>query len=604
MRKIVFKPFILILIAIVSCLVVTFSSLQVLSSTVDLFKQLNPTTARAICAAQPNNNGCPRAAYIWQVIWGGGSRTVERVAFYRRGDEPILNDPTGKILYDEYRLRLAGDTGLGTLLRFTSQRNQPQNSLIPGYLASAGFHGATTVYKYPCTIVGSFTIGWEGQRSSTCDGGEVFYNPALREAQNYTRRNSESVGPGARLQENQNLELNISKQSGIGTPFNEEGATVNLQLYCSVVATSGSAWQVEIASRTEADLDTICNRALENCEIKAGNDCFIVRQGYWRAYHPNLFLRRVRLRFQCETSEPYYDAMIEGNKVEEEWRSLGERASNSPSCVLSVYNPDDILIAPDSTQRTLMHTDDNSERLRITALIGKLVISRPGDPSQIGIQPGDVSRGQSIELLAGEQLILLKTTGRSTEKNLNNAERREIIQLPVVQEFLRVENWELLSDEDPIGQQIQAFRDAIADQFWQPPTLRIVSGSGSITSSNIPEVRVGRSLSGASGIYNPSTRKITLDIIGKQVEMTLNTPLEDNRNITFGVTRLASGGEQSLLQNAITVLADQISNWGGGTLRKTGNQISGDFTVRSPFLRGDVERNGLVTGRFRLTIED
>ncbi|MGB3494705.1 MAG: phosphodiester glycosidase family protein [Elainellaceae cyanobacterium] len=448
-----------------------FFSAKGLPSTASLLKQLTPVEIQQRCRQDPN--ACPQAAYIWQVI----GNAVERVLYFPTGGgaEPVIN-PVSKVLHNQYRLSIPGEHDLGSLLRFASRIEQAQNFLIPGYLASAGFHRSTTIYKYPCTVVGSFTIGWEGQEDSpTCDNGEVLYNPALREAEDYIRTEADRVdprtfSPGSRAYNKQpRKKIDNLKQTGLGAPERIGGAPVNLRLYCSVAASSGPGWQVELASGTEADLPTLCNRAIETCEANAGNTCFVTRQGYWRAYHPKVFLRQVRLRFQCAEPEPFYDAMIEGNAVETQWENLAETAANASSCVLAVYNPDDILIAPDPTQRTLMHVDDNSERIRVTSLAGKLIINQPGNAAQIVAQPNSLSRRERFELVAGEQLTLLNTTGDATERTLDRDEREEIIDLPVVQAFLRVENWELIFDEDPIQQQIQAFRDALNEQFWQPP---------------------------------------------------------------------------------------------------------------------------------------
>jgi hypothetical protein len=153
--------------------------------------------------------------------------------------------------------------------------------------------------------------------------------------------------------------------------------------------------------------------------------------------------------------------------------------------------------------------------------------------------------------------------------------------------------------------------------------LRVRSGSGSITSSRIPAVAVGKTVNQVTGGYDPSTRTLRLDIAGRQVEMILNAPLNDNVPITFKVERVRPRFDREstvsqfpkLVQNILAITEVE----GGGTLRKQGNQIRGEFTVRGDFLGGRFNIQGnsstffpsspsregksLATGKFLLNVQ-
>ncbi|MEO1095716.1 MAG: hypothetical protein AAFX01_12545 [Cyanobacteria bacterium J06638_28] len=160
--------------------------------------------------------------------------------------------------------------------------------------------------------------------------------------------------------------------------------------------------------------------------------------------------------------------------------------------------------------------------------------------------------------------------------------------------------------------------------------LKVTEGMGEITSSVRHDlVAPGTNENQVTGGYSPSSRQLVLEIAGRQVQITLNEPLVENENITYQITRVVPRftGSPSvsrfpkLVQNSVIVLHPVT---GGGTLRLTNGQITGDFTVRSRYVCGrfEIEDNfsisltdncsdteaqqniedGLVTGKFSLKV--
>lgn len=425
---------------------------------------------------------CPEAAIVWKVEWGGLNRIIEYIGFNDPDKEDIEVGRQGQMLHGKSSLKIGNNISLGALMRFTrnseeqfpadannNQRTQyAENHLIKGYLAAVGFSSRTTEYKYPCDGVGSLTIGWEEMdENATCT---VRYNPNLHKEADYYRRP---------------LETPIGLKS---KQINVPGAPVNLKQYCSVLAKpeaiNNEAWGVNIDSTNDTSQEELCNQAIEECQEKAGGDCVAVEHGYWRTYHPELELRKVRLLFRCKDSERY-DQIILDHKVDDKLKVLKDDFKDNPSCILSIYNRDDILIEPDHTQRTLIHANGDNNQVKITTLIGKITITQPGNPDQVGTEPGSSSPSRTIEIEAGERFTLNLSTLKEDEISLSPEKIQAVIDLPVVQAFLNEENWEQIYRDDPIKEQIKAFKDEL---IKAPPPKPIIEelGSGIIGEVKLP----------------------------------------------------------------------------------------------------------------------
>ncbi|NEP21930.1 hypothetical protein [Moorena sp. SIO3I6] len=436
------------------------------------------TQLHELCHKDPGDEKCPRAVFIWKILWDMNNEefSPERIASYVRFFETDPQDSKpdhqdsedakkGQLIYDNYRLQIQGfDESIGALLRFSRTKEQLRSEpseielqqysekyLIKRYLASAGFSESTATYKYPCTVVGELTIGWDernpGEPNDSCT---VKYNRNLHVDTDYNSRNRATP-----------LGLD-SKQANLG------GVPVLLRHYCSVLATStasnSNAWSIQIGDIQNISYTNLCNKAIEECQAKAGGECVIVEHGYWRTYHPQEKLRKVRLLFRCKDSERY-DQIIGANDVTQEWENLDKKFQKNSSCILSVYNRDDVLIKSNTTGRTLIHTDEDNAQIKITILLGKVSINLPGDPDQVGTEPGSSSQARTLDIEAGEHFTLDLSSFKDSERRLSDQEIKAIIELPVVQAFLEEKNWEELYQDDPIKEQIKGFRN----QLIPPP---------------------------------------------------------------------------------------------------------------------------------------
>jgi hypothetical protein len=140
-----------------------------------------------------------------------------------------------------------------------------------------------------------------------------------------------------------------------------------------------------------------------------------------------------------------------------------------------------------------------------------------------------------------------------------------------------------------------------------------VSGSGRITRSDYPAVApVGTSVSQVTGGYNPYTRKITLEIEGRQAEISLNSPLSDGTPIPFTVTRIIprfiDGSGQTIGSQFAHLVKEALVKEGiqaNGTLIKKGNQIQGKFTTQGRWrlMAQGPGKPGSVDGEFFLTLQ-
>jgi hypothetical protein len=138
------------------------------------------------------NNDCPEAAIVLELNWKSETdRSLKKIAFLGlSGITPVNN---GNIFFDNKQLYVTGakqeNKRVGATIRFVKNRNDP-HSWIKEFYTLAGFSQYSTTYKYPCTINGSFTIGWEiTQKGSNCN---FIYSPALSESRNLSKRASSS----------------------------------------------------------------------------------------------------------------------------------------------------------------------------------------------------------------------------------------------------------------------------------------------------------------------------------------------------------------------------------------------------------------------------
>ncbi len=351
--------------------------------------------------------------------------------------------------------------------------------------------------------------------------------------------------------------------------------------------------------------DDSCQEIVQRCtEANGGSECSLVSMGEWNISDPNL-----NAVMECDKGP--LRGQANGSQMANVLSDLTQRAASDSltGCAFNVYAPGEQIIKPGSGQ-TLVRGTDTGTGINVDVLIGSVVIR-------------SITKPLGISVKAGQRYSTVDNTTTPIDP-------KQIAQTSEIQDFLDPKQ-ALSPDLSPkiaeeIAAQIADHRVALGLPAVAPLSsyyLQVTSGSGSITSSAISAVPVGRSVNQVTGGYDPSTRTLRLDIAGRQVDMVLNAPLNDNVPIAFKVERVRPrySGEPSvsrfpkLVQNILEILGVE----GGGTLRKQGNQIKGDFTVRGDFLGGrfNIQGNssqffgsspsrqgkGLATGRFLLNIQ-
>jgi hypothetical protein len=287
-----------------------------------------------------------------------------------------------------------------------------------------------------------------------------------------------------------------------------------------------------------------------------------------------------------------------------------QASSNSlTGCAVNVYKPGEEIITPGSEQ-TLIRTIDSGTGVVVDVLLGSVIIR-------------SINGLLGIPVRSGQRYSMIDNTTKPIDL-------KQISQSPDVQNFLDPK--QTISPNLP-PQVAEDMAAQIADHriaLGLPPIaplssyyLRVTSGYGSITNSNTLAINVGTKVNQVTGGYNSSTRELTLDISGRQVGIFLDAPLNENVPIKFKIIGLRPRitGETTvsqfpkLVQNILKIL--QVE--GEGILRKQGNQIRGNFTVRGNSLAGKFfikgndsefeesfpsrKGEGLVSGQFVLNVQ-
>jgi len=139
--------------------------------------------------------------------------------------------------------------------------------------------------------------------------------------------------------------------------------------------------------------------------------------------------------------------------------------------------------------------------------------------------------------------------------------------------------------------------------------LKVVSGFGEVTQSDYPKYMPPNSpltrkkVNG--GGYDPGLRKLTLEVEGRQIEISLKTSLTENSKIEFSVSRITRGQDSPPL---IHYLDPRLWIDNGfqtrGVLSKRGSRISGEFASQGGFLLNEdrISSKAKVKGRFTLLV--
>ncbi len=475
----------------------------------------------------------------------------------------------------------AGDRKATLDFMFFNPRERTRKLSFAGFRAQTIPKPYTAEYRLPCrTSGGKFDLSWR------------------RAGEGRDRGCEEGVRVGTRSGLSS---LNFPESDQVSTSAKQLSSPQSI-LYCGARPRSRYSGLFQVSSGVT---DDSCESVVRQCEgLSRQGECSLVSMGEW-----NIQDSILHTAFAC--SQGTLERRSTGTLMAQLLLNLMQQinANKLSNCAVNVYTSDEEIMTPGDGQ-AFVRVENTPTGLVLDVLIGEVVVrsvkSRLGKP-----------------LKAGQRYFYPDDTTSSINP-------KQVAQSPEVQDFLDP-NQALSPGLPPevtedLAAQISDHRIALGLTPVEPLSsyyLRIVRGSGKITSSNVSAVRVGTSEDRVTGGYDPLNRKLTLDIAGRQVEMTLNAPLKENTPVGFKVTRVRPrySGEQTvsqfqkLVENTGLIFNPQ----GGGTLRRVGDQIVGDFTVRSEFtqgyfnIRGNFSRfiyssprkegNGLATGEFRLNFQ-
>jgi len=375
----------------------------------------------------------PKAAIV-NCIQGDGNKVI----FRDNKKKDIIAGVGGEFNENRRRLGIGSDKETGVTLGLVSQSNEKIN-----HLAAAGFSESESWYRFPCDATGSSTFGWHlpGKSKPVC--------PKL------TYKQTTLIGPAAKSHQTKNEDF--KKLGSHKDPYSLEGANVNVRQYCSATASSGSSWGYYFTSNTRGE--DVCQLAIKDCQQKTNSkNCLITNQGTWRDYDPEA--TKLNVLLQCSSRpEPYY-RQGEGKDIYNLILELKEETKDATSCVLYIYNNDEVLVSPQTSKRTLIHTETTKDGFSIDGLIGEVEIVASRDSQQ--------SKPVVTKLKAKERYHFFDKTDQGEINNLSLQERATIVNLPVVKAFLDPNNW----NDDEIRSEIRQYREALR-QFYQPPAVQV-----------------------------------------------------------------------------------------------------------------------------------
>ncbi len=405
---------------------------------------------------------------------------------------------------EDRRLGIDGtpDKSIGVILGFKTKSEQK----IKEFLAASGFSKFYSEYFYPCRAQGSFTIGWKSQKGNNgCS--EIQYSP---DESKITKINLKTGNKAQSKHKKFSLFPHNSRNSStIDQQKIARSAAVHARQYCSVIENGGGQWNIQLSELTYAPSDpkkdsnyqlqtkdpghqreaikNVCDRALKVCE---GQDkkrtCSIVNHGKWISTSQ----RPINLTLECAGNQRYV-RRGNGQEVSKLKDEIEEEAKGAKSCIFNIYNDGDILISPDDKQRTLIHANTTNNGFAINDLVGKVKITQLGNPQK----PFPVI---SLKPRQRYEYSLPKA------RKLNDKERKEVYEEPVVQEFLRCDRWDKWGDDkwkQEICNELNQYRQALNQQFYAFPAVKVtetaISGADFSGSNLIGADFSGSNFSGA-----------------------------------------------------------------------------------------------------------
>ena len=418
------------------------------------------------------------------------------------------------------------EKNIGGILGFQTKSKKK----IKNFLAAYGFSKFYSEYFYPCKAQGSFTIGWKSQTGNN-DCNTIQYTPDENKIKNIQiKSRSKAI---SKYKKN-----NVFSRTSVDSSIIDEqkiakfAAAVHTRQYCSVIEDGGGKWNIQLSKLTYAPSNprqnsnyqsginnpayqreatvNICNKALKACEGRDNKrTCSIVNHGKWVSTSQ----RPINLTLECAENQRYF-RRGNGKEVPKLKDEIEKEARGAKSCTFNTYNDDDILISPGDDKRTLIHTNTTKDGFVINDLVGKVKITKLGNPTK------------------PSPIITLKPRQRyeyrlPKARNLNDKERKEVYEEPVVQEFLQCDRWNKWGDDkwkQEICNELNQYREALK-QFYQPPAVQV-------TEPTIDGVPIWLS---------------TIDLSSPQTIVTLVT--KNEVELTGGLTSFANRSNASLIAN-------------------------------------------------------
>lgn len=262
------------------------------------------------------------------------------------------------------------------------------------YVDAAALNG-TTIYSFPCNLGhknGSKAIvNWEvkGTTKRACESGmrvtasdrgnsrishhsfQPFEVAALKDISLSKLQASDTV--------RSNKELSIAMTSD------------DTRYYCSALANAGQRGRG--IGFGETSIEESCDNAMKECrESSNGSDCALITMGEWSVNDPELMMS-----LTCGGGKPSSKKVSGSENINTSLTELfrnklqGLLGMNPEACFLDIYHPDEIIISPVDSQKTIVQsTDVGKGRVQVKVLAGQAWLRSTNKPEGIKANQGDI----------------------------------------------------------------------------------------------------------------------------------------------------------------------------------------------------------------------
>jgi hypothetical protein len=159
--------------------------------------------------------------------------------------------------------------------------------------------------------------------------------------------------------------------------------------YCSAVSVSGDAWAVSSTGGFGLwDAQNPCQTAQEKCraESDGSSDCVVASWGAWSINQPELVVSLDCANNRSFTGKGGGAAIVTTLMLE----TIGSAESlGANSCVLSIYPPNELIVAPDTDEFVLVQVRNlNNQAMVVDAIAGDIRIKSSQNPAGIAVPEG------------------------------------------------------------------------------------------------------------------------------------------------------------------------------------------------------------------------